>query len=237
MWYYVVVFCMGRNLWYRQRQTMGNPSTLCWCIDHLIILDQRFGAVRGAIMGSTTLGFRQQLGHCLERHHLEEWGSNWGAGTRNPATLVENQLCQLGFWFHRETPWSQAVGWRRSKSQKHSNTIFHSKGIKCIFILACMTCVNKMHVSHAPPTKKVHQKCIQKSASKETLEHSYFKIHAQSLFCADFTYLVEVPEPWYLDAHDLTMNPSGEHKFTMSLGLESLSNKILLSQWLCAANL
>lgn len=34
------------------------------------------------------------------------------------------------------------------------------------------------------------------------------------------------------------MNPSGEHKFTMSLDLdEDLSNKILLSQWPIAANI
>lgn len=28
---------------------------------------------------------------------------------------------------------------------------------------------------------------------------------------------LQVPEPWYLDAHDLILQPTGEHKFTMSL--------------------
>ena len=100
-------FSMGREplkkdkgkLW----ESMGKPSILCSFIEYLIILDQRFGAVRGAIMGSTTLGFRQQLGHCLERHHLEKSGSNWGAGTRNPAMLKRREE-RLNL-MDRETRW------------------------------------------------------------------------------------------------------------------------------------
>lgn len=182
---------------------MGKPSILCSFIEYLIILDQRFGAVRGAIMGSTTLGFRQQLGHCLERHHLEKSGSNWGAGTRNPAMLKRKEE-RLNL-MDRETRWdfshfflgrrigsltsdkkqhfadtvtpkgpchyhqlcqgvliSQAVRWRRSKSQHLKNHLpFEGDQMHTLFWRvwnALITCM--WHVCHTPNIK---------SASKETL--------------------------------------------------------------------
>lgn len=187
-------FSMGREplkkdkgkLW----ESMGKPSILCSFIEYLIILDQRFGAVRGAIMGSTTLGFRQQLGHCLERHHLEKSGSNWGAGTRNPAMLKRREE-RLNL-MDRETRWDfshfllgriigsltsdkVALCWHSdtqrsvslpstlpgginfpgSKMKEIEISTFKKqssvrRGSNAYFILACMKCVNNMHVCHNP---------------------------------------------------------------------------------------